>query len=141
LVLLERHNEVGHEILGADDDAILFLHHYGARDEFASAFAPFGWAREAGIYNAVLMTFAAVDDDLDAVVGASPIHWSTNSWDELIRDVADENIASVVLYNPTSGEVYAPYDGGADVFVATPHRAAELGKRWAQWLSSHPSGL
>jgi len=34
-------------------------------------------------------------------------------------------LSSVVLLNPESGEVYAPYDGGADLFLKTPERVAE----------------
>ncbi|WP_420377890.1 DUF3885 domain-containing protein [Streptomyces filamentosus] len=34
-----------------------------------------------------------------------------------------------------------PYDGGADVFLATPEERDRTRDRYPDWLSSHPSGL
>ena len=62
-------------------------------------------------------------------------------WDDLLRDVADDRISDIVLLNPISGEVYAPYDGGADLFVTDHARVANIKKRWTAWLSAHPAGL
>nr|WP_020658089.1 hypothetical protein [Amycolatopsis benzoatilytica] len=37
--------------------------------------------------------------------------------------------------------VYHPYDGGADVLVATAGERDELKRRHVDWLSAHPSGF
>jgi hypothetical protein len=37
--------------------------------------------------------------------------------------------------------IHHPYDGGADVFLATSEERDRMRDRHADWLSSHPSGL
>lgn len=140
--ILRRHNEVALEILGSNDEAILLAHAWGTNEDFVSTFTGFGWAREAGLGEA--KPFCCVrpaGEDVDILVGGLSIHWSAGAWDTLLRDVADDRSSSVALLNPRSGEVYAPYDGGADVFVGTPQRVADLRQRWRSWLSAHPAGL
>lgn len=139
--LLSRHNQIAAEILGSDAEAILFAHVWGTDDDFISAFIDFGWAKGAGLGEGRPFTCGFSSEDGNIVVDGCQIHWSEQSWDTLLRDVADSRLSSVVLLNPESGEVYAPYDGGADLFLKTPERVAELRQRWASWLPTHPSGL
>jgi len=128
--LLRRHNEVAAEILGADADAALYL-------RLTDVEAP-PWAR--GLER-VEPDRKLVDGDEDWTVSGFRIRWRERGCDALIRDVADDRWEAVVLLNPRTGEVYAPYDGGADLFVSSRERVAELRERWAEWLSSHPLGL
>ncbi|MEU9732357.1 hypothetical protein [Streptomyces sp. NPDC048002] len=37
--------------------------------------------------------------------------------------------------------IHHPYDGGADVVLATPAERDALRERHAGWLSAHPDGL
>jgi hypothetical protein len=37
--------------------------------------------------------------------------------------------------------IHHPYDGGADVILATPEERDQVRDRHAAWLSSHPTGL
>jgi len=134
--VLRRHREVAAEVLGRSADAILFLHVWGSEADFD--FTRFGWAH--GL--APMEPLRETSDDMGPiVVGAFRIRWTADGWDALLRDVADDRLSSVVLLNPETGEVYAPYDGGADLFLAGPERVAELKKRWSAWLSEHPLGL
>jgi hypothetical protein len=78
----------------------------------------FEWATRSRLHEAVPTEFQVSDEDEDdLLVGGSEIRWSPGAWDDLLRDVADGRVPSVVLFNPGSGEVYAPYDGGADIFA------------------------
>jgi hypothetical protein len=139
--LLRRHNLVAAEIVGTGD-AVLFGHCWGSVDEFASAFAEFEWATRSGLRKAEPTPVPTNDDDEhDLLVGGCAIRWSRGAWDDMLRDVADDRLSSVVLVNPRSGEVYAPYDGGADLIVANPERTLALKSRWMGWLSQHPQGL
>lgn len=137
--LLHRHNDVATEVLGCGD-AILFTHIWGDLSAFSSAFTEFDWAKRAGLLDATpLMACNDGEPDGQIVVGGSWLSWSPGRWDDLLNDVARDRLSSVVLYNPVSSEVYAPYDGGADTFLATPDRILHLRRRWDSWLSSHPT--
>ncbi|MFF5922714.1 hypothetical protein ACFY8C_30985 [Streptomyces flavochromogenes] len=46
--------------------------------------------------------------------------WRYGCLDELLRDIADDEVAGVLITDIQMGRVYHPYDGGADVFLATP---------------------
>ena len=62
------------------------------------------------------------------------------SLDPLIRSVAEDQIQAL-LVSLESGRVYAPYDGGADLFLRSAAERDLMQKRYQQWLSSHPEGL
>jgi hypothetical protein len=139
--LLNRHNQIAAEILGSDAETILFTYAWGTDDAFRSSFIDSGKAKEVGLSEDRLSTRGFSSEGENLVVGGCQIQWSEHAWDALLRDVADWRLNSVVLLNPESGEAYAPYDGGADLFLKTPERVAELRQRWASWVPNHPSGL
>lgn len=140
--LLLRYNELAAEILASDAPAIVFLHSWGAEADFADAFADFGWAAQLELKRAKPTVHPTPDpDDPNLLVAGFPIQWSPHAWDSLIRDVADDRLRSILFLNPTTGEAYAPYDGGADLFLANSERVEALSKRWAAWLSTRPDGL
>lgn len=139
--LLRRHNAVAAEIVGTRE-AILFAHGRSSASAFAAGFSEFDWAARSRVHEAVSIKVRTSDDEEDDVlVRGCAIRWSPGAWDDMLRDVADDRLPSIVLLNPRSGEVYAPYDGGADVFVADAERAVALKDRWMTWLSAHPEGL
>jgi hypothetical protein len=57
--------------------------------------------------------------------------------DPLLREVADDRVAHVVIAPPDLSWLYAPYDGGADVLLGTPALRDELRDRHPDWLSNH----
>jgi hypothetical protein len=67
--------------------------------------------------------------------------WQRGCIDGLLRDVADEEVADVLITDVRLQRIHHPYDGGADVFLATPEGRNQLRDQYAAWLSSHPSGL
>jgi len=140
--LLRRHNELAFEVLGSHNRAVLFLHAWGNASHFSSIFSEFGWAAQLDLNSATPTVYPSPEvDDPSLVVAGFAIHWSRHAWDSLLRDVADDRLPSVVLWNPETSEAYAPYDGGADLFLTNPERVAALATRWAPWLSTHPDGL
>jgi hypothetical protein len=140
--LLRRHNELALEVLGPDNRALLFLHAWGDVADFPSIFSEFGWAAQLELNDATPAVHPSSEvDDPNLLVAGFSIHWSPQAWDSLLRDVADDRLPSIVLLNPATSEAYAPYDGGADLFLADPQRVETLSTRWAAWLSKHPDGL
>ncbi len=67
--------------------------------------------------------------------------WRYGCLDELLRDIADDKVAGVLIADTQMRRVCHPYDGGADVFLTTPEERNRMRDRHADWLSSHPSGL
>lgn len=139
--LLHRHNQVATEILGSGH-VFVVAHAWGDVEDFRSVFRDIGWACRTGLVDATLTVLSNGEHpDERIVLGNGLLDWAPGSWDDLIRDVADDRVGSLVVYNPRTGEAYAPYDGGADVFVRTSERVAELRDRWRDWQSAHPDGL
>jgi hypothetical protein len=140
--LLRRHNQLALEVLGSDEPAVLFLHIWGDATDFPSNFSEFGWAAQLELKSATPTVYPTPEvDGPNLVVAGFSIRWSPRAWDSLLRDVADDRLSSVVVLNPETGEAYAPYDGGADLFLTNAARRATLATRWASWLSKHPDGL
>lgn len=71
----------------------------------------------------------------------SRVAWQPRRLDQLLRTVADDQIAHVIITPPDLAWLYAPYDGGADVLLANAALRDDLRDRHRQWLSSHPGGL
>lgn len=67
--------------------------------------------------------------------------WVNGCADDLLRAVADEALVEVFITDTELRHIHHPYDGGADVILATPHERDELRDRHAAWLSNHPAGL
>jgi hypothetical protein len=61
--------------------------------------------------------------------------------DTLLRIVADDATAGVIITNPKLTWLYHPYDGGADVIAANPQDRDELRSRHVDWLPAHPDGM
>ncbi|MFL9656562.1 hypothetical protein ACJ7VE_22920 [Streptomyces sp. PB17] len=67
--------------------------------------------------------------------------WRNGCVDALLRAVADEALVEVFVTDTELRRIHAPYDGGADVVLATPGERDRLRGRHVDWLSSTPSGL
>ena len=141
--LLRRHDEVAREILGHDEPALLYLHHWGTAADLAVAYSRLDWATALD-WHETMRTVCTSPDLLlpeGLCIAGFSIRWSPHAWDAMLRDVADDRVRSVVLVHPKTGEAYAPYDGGADLFLADSGRVAALAVRWSEWLSERPDGL
>ena len=71
---------------------------------------------------------------------AETVPWAPGCLDDVLRAVADDELANVLVAPPDLHWLYHPYDGGADVILPTPSRRDELRHRHRDWLSTHPSG-
>nr|WP_257019613.1 hypothetical protein [Streptomyces sp. TLI_235] len=67
--------------------------------------------------------------------------WQHGCIDDLLRDVADDKMADVLITDVQLHRIHHPYDGGADVFLTTAEERDQMRDRHADWLSSHPGGL
>lgn len=67
--------------------------------------------------------------------------WSAGCLNPLLRQVADDVIANVVLADTDLRWLYHPYDGGMDVILPSTADRDALRDRHREWLSAHPGGL
>lgn len=67
--------------------------------------------------------------------------WRAGIVDVLLRAVADEVAANVMIASLSFDRVHHPYDGGADVLLPTTGERDRLKCRHPDWLSRRPSGL
>ncbi|MCX5920317.1 MAG: hypothetical protein NTW61_03180, partial [Candidatus Melainabacteria bacterium] len=59
----------------------------------------------------------------------------------LILASAEDATGQILIANFDRATAYAPYDGGADVFLPTQSELAAARRNWAQWLSGREDGL
>ncbi|WP_425511498.1 DUF3885 domain-containing protein [Paradevosia shaoguanensis] len=67
--------------------------------------------------------------------------WAFQETIALMEQVAEGLEGTLLVASQKTGEVFAPYDGGCDLIVNSPGRAALLWDRYRAWRSSEPSGL
>ncbi|WP_327097435.1 hypothetical protein OIE68_00720 [Nocardia vinacea] len=67
--------------------------------------------------------------------------WERGCLDELLCAAADEVTVGLLITDTALQQLHHPYDGGADVILATTDERDRLRCRHAEWLSSEPSGL
>ena len=66
---------------------------------------------------------------------------TASALDGLLRIVAHDETAGVIVADPDLRWLYHPYDGGADVIAPTPAARDALRAAHNGWLSADPSGL
>ncbi len=122
--VLRRHNTVASEIFGEDMSVFLFV---GKRIGTG--------ANENGFVQKYS------EDELEIGILGEKTTWNRGTHDKLILNVAEGHVESCVFFDPKTGDVYAPYDGGADLFIHNNQLRAQLKHRCEQWLSKEPSGM
>jgi hypothetical protein len=141
--LLARHNAVASDVLGDGSACVLVTKtEYNARVGRAAR----GQVQLArlGLQPLVVVT-ANNPNDTGAGWSIPLAHtrlvWQPGAIDDVLADVANALLGPFLIVSETSGRVYAPYDGGADLFLGSSAERDELRTRYSAWLSSHPSGL
>jgi hypothetical protein len=84
------------------------------------------------------------DDDEDLGILRSEVsltEWRSGAHDTSLMAIAEGQTAHEVWMARATGEIFAPYDGGFDLFPSDWTRVAVLKTKWASWLSSYPGGL
>lgn len=134
--LLRRHNAVIMAVLEAAPSVLLGYEFRGVgRLPVDDPLAP--WLPAAP----PVMRIAPEDDDSEATsVFAGLLSWAPGLLDGPLLAVANDQLR-LLLLNWSTGAAYAPYDGGADLFWPSRAERERARTRFANWLSSDPSGL
>lgn len=87
---------------------------------------------------------AAEDDDPESTVWRFFVRseaWEPGKYDGKLLSIADDESSRAVWMRRDNGSVFAPYDGGFDLFPSTWHEVDGLKSAGRDWLSNHPEGL
>ena len=131
--VLRRHNAIVGDVLGENAECALFFPEYGQRKLLpilplvASA--------------TIFYHYENTEEGADIIQMAIQVDWEAHQFDSLLRMVANDEIRYISWMNLESGEVLAPYDGGADLFLSSTRRRDELRARYADWTSRHAEGV
>jgi hypothetical protein len=71
---------------------------------------------------------------------ATEVIWVAGNFDGLLSAIADDT-ERALWFNRKSGRVFAPYDGGFDLFPRDEAEVAAIAKRRKTWISKRPDGL
>jgi hypothetical protein len=140
--ILQRHKLLAAEVLKSDPCWLVQTHWItpAGMTDLADVHDPFAATRQFDLQPA----FEFADDDEDAVcwrVHAGRTRWTDGAFDELLTSIAEERAGPTLWISETTGSVFAPYDGGVDLFLAKPEQVEALKATHGDWLSDHPAGL
>ncbi len=142
--LVRRHTAVADDVLGSDGErATLFVDTCKGRtaSKFARIVSLTGgdfprlwqlpadlWGEDVGFFSEPMCIFGGLRD------------WQRPHFERLIVQVAEDRCRGVVV-NLDSGQVYAPYDGGADLIYSTERARDRARERFTAWRSQRDDGL
>jgi len=81
------------------------------------------------------------EDDFDWLGRVTQSNWQPGRFTRLLTDVANDRAGPLLWINRESGAIFAPYDGGFDLFPASTTERDRMRERYADWLSDRPDGL
>ncbi len=87
---------------------------------------------------------AAESDDPDGFIWAFYVRletWTTGKYDGELSAIADDGPNPVIWMRQDNGAIFAPYDGGFDLFPSTRKEVRVLKAERPDWLSKHSKGL
>lgn len=67
--------------------------------------------------------------------------WANGKFNDALKDLANDTGPYLTWFEPENGRIYAPYDGGFDLFPASLEEAQALKLRFSDWLSDREDGL
>ena len=83
------------------------------------------------------------DDDYESYwyLHVAKVEFTGRELNSLFRMVANDEVGNIMIICPCKGIIFHPYDGGADVVLASAEERDPLKEQHREWLSSHPSGF
>lgn len=92
------------------------------------------------LIDAVVTTFADDEENLWCA-NVLDAHWRQGALDLILLAIANDTTEPTMWMDRQSGRLFAPYDGGFDIFVSSLVEVQLLRAQFAEWLSESPEGL
>lgn len=131
-VLLRRANVVAATVLGNDPVWLVQLGDL-SDSEVAWTEDTLKPRREFGLQPAGLYPY----DEMVWPAYAVLTTFTLGTFNALIEDVANERAFRTLWMSSATGRIFAPYDGGMDIFMESDCEIASLKARFANWLPLH----
>lgn len=133
-IVLSRHNQVATDLLGENAKCVLVVTQYDSEQ------LDFPYLSSVPDFTPVYRYYT--EDDAEPWVSwATLIDWVPHRCDNLILAIANDETANTLFTSPSTCGIYAPYDGGADLFHVDPVQINAITARYQEWTSKHPEGL
>ena len=141
-ILLNRQNVLATEVLGLAGCWLIQTHWVTPPGmvDVADELDPFRTTRERNLEFAFEFSIPEDDDQLWRV-HAVKTDWVSGQFDDLLLAVADEKAGPTIWMSGENGSLFAPYDGGVDLFLHDVKAAKALAVKYADWLPTSESGL
>ncbi|MEO1324147.1 MAG: DUF3885 domain-containing protein [Pseudomonadota bacterium] len=65
---------------------------------------------------------------------ARKLSWSAGKFNPLLKSIADDEDEGILWFSPTFNTVFAPYDGGVDVWVKSEEQLESLYHTYKDWI-------
>lgn len=127
-IILARANTLANELLGSESDCWVIC----ARSDEIVGSGDFAWSwieDASDPYDAVWRYYVRKDI------------WKEGRYDKAITEIANDAPYCFILFAPESGRVFAPYDGGFDLFAESLDAIENLILKHSDWLSDREDGL
>jgi hypothetical protein len=142
--VLARHNAILGELASSGAQVVLVTTGYSSSPVPSRSY-PEVVAFDPGASPWRTVAMHRVEEDFDKPrywhLFASAWEWRPGAFDPLVRLVADDVVANVLVVAPDCRWVLHPYDGGMDVIAESPESRRLLRAKYAAWLSARADGL
>lgn len=124
---------------GTDRELLVVMASWSGSELVPDDEAPAGLP--AADYWASILTGGVPGEETRTYLRAAALRFPGEELSRLLRLVADDVLAGMIITTADMRWLYHPYDGGADVIAATPAERDQLRSEHPEWLSAHPAGL
>ncbi|CAA6806236.1 MAG: Unknown protein [uncultured Campylobacterales bacterium] len=84
----------------------------------------------------------SIDDDEIYLSQFYTFILDTNFLEDFILDIADDKVpCKTIIYSKTNFNIFAPYDGGVDLFLNNQMDLLEAKREFSDWISKRDDGL
>lgn len=141
LEVIHRHNVVLHELVG-NSNLLVVLPEYSESKEPTKP-----ESKLAAIFPTTepwcSLKQHEKDDDYELYwhLHVSEVNFTGSELNSLFRLVANDEARNIMIISPSKSVLFHPYDGGADVVLASTKQRDHLKEKHKEWLSSHPDGF
>ena len=141
--LLARHNAVATAVLGSGSATVVFaaFHTLSAHRRPPACLRALSLRAAESVPAVPVETFDEADEPGSISFMAAPAVWSAGAFDSIIEAIAQDTVADVVFFSARTCQVYAPYDGGADLLLINRAARDEVAHTFHAWLSDRADGL
>ncbi|MCB9229216.1 MAG: hypothetical protein H6618_06355 [Deltaproteobacteria bacterium] len=135
----KRSLESAKDVLGASNITVYFSIYDESKD---AAISGSEWLKSLDFKSIEYKDVSEDDEDpYYLITFGAKFDWDEELFQQIILDVAKENISYISFYSKETKGVFSPYDGGADLFYLEPSKREQAQVKFKKWISPREDGL